>query len=140
MVTDFNALRERYSSLNDDELLNLAVSGGLTEEALQTLNQELRRRGIHDTTQYQQHLERFDRDQLAKKQKALVREEKSVRFQARIGYGVALFGVLLGLYRWFGQHDKTNGIAILIASAALSPIIWALTVLHRLIWRFLLRP
>ena len=57
MVTDFSALRDRYSSLSDDELQNLAVSGGITEEALQTLTQELRRRGIHDTTQYQQHLE-----------------------------------------------------------------------------------
>ena len=83
---------------------------------------------------------RFDRDLLANKQAALAREEKSVRFQARIGYGVALFGVLLGLYRWLGQHDKTNGIGILIASAVLPPIIWALILLHRLIWRLLLRP
>lgn len=140
MATDFSALRDRYSSLSDDELQNLAVSGGLTEEALQTLNQELRRRGIHDTAQYQQHLERFDRDQREKKQAALARREKAIHFQSRLGYCLAVLVALMGLYKWIVQHDETTGIGILIAAAVLFPTVWALALLRRLVWRLLLRP
>jgi len=40
------ALDEHYSALSDEELLKLAVGGGLTEQAEQVLGKELARRNL----------------------------------------------------------------------------------------------
>ena len=80
-----NALRERYLALSDDELRNIVITGGLTEEASELLWQELRRRGIEDVAEYKEYLQRVDQQQLEKKQQALQRRETSIRLHSRIG-------------------------------------------------------
>jgi len=88
MTEQTNSLRERYSALSDDELQNVAIDGGLTDEARDLLNQELHRRGIDDVREYQEYLRRVDRERLRKKQQALQRREKSIHLYSRIGYGI----------------------------------------------------
>jgi hypothetical protein len=134
-----NALRERYSALGDDELQNIAVTGGLTDEARELLEQELRRRGIQDVSEYKEHLRRVDQERLEKKQETLQRKEKSIRLYRRIGYSIALLGILTGLFVRYVQKDETNGVGIIIASAVLFPIVWGIAWMRRLVWRFLLR-
>ena len=97
MITDYNALREYYRALSDDELQNLVMTGGLTEEARELLNLELGRRGIQDVSEYREHLERYDADHREKRQRALERQEKRIRLERRLGYGLALIGMLVGL-------------------------------------------
>jgi hypothetical protein len=135
-----NALRERYSALGDDELQNIAVTGGLTDEARELLEQELRRRGIQDVSEYKEHLQRVDQERLEKKQETLQRKEKSIRLYRRIGYSIALLGILTGLFERYVQKDERNGVGIIIASAVLFPIVWGIVWMRRLAWRFLLRP
>ncbi len=140
MTDQIDSLRQRYSTLADDELQNIAVTGGLTDEARELLGQELRRRGIGDLTEYKEHLQRVDRAQLEKKQKTLHRKEKSIRLYSRTGYGISLFGIAAGLFVLYVQKDKTNGVGIIVASAILLPAVWAIALVRRLVWRLLLRP
>jgi len=137
---DNNALRERYLVLSDDELRNIVITGGLTEEASELLWQELRRRGIEDVAEYKEYLQRVDQQQLEKKQQALQRRETSIRLYSRIGYGVALAGMLTGLFVLYIQRDERNGVGMIIASAILLPLVWVIAFVRRLIWRLLLRP
>jgi len=135
-----NALRERYLVLSDDELRNIVITGGLTEEASELLWQELRRRGIEDVAEYKEYLQRVDQQQLEKKQQALQRRETSIRRYSRIGYGIALAGMLTGLFVLYIQRDERNGVGMIIASAILLPLVWVIAFVRRLIWRLLLRP
>ena len=139
-MMDHNALRERYLVLSDDELRNIVITGGLTEEASELLWQELRRRGIEDVAEYKEYLQRVDQQQLDKKQQALQRRETSIRLYSRIGYGIALAGMLTGLFVLYIQRDERNGVGIIIASAILLPLVWVTAFVRRLIWRLLLRP
>jgi hypothetical protein len=140
MTERTNSLRERYSALSDDELQNVAIDGGLTDEARDLLDQELHRRGIDDVGEYQEYLQRVDRERLGKKQQALQRREKSIHLYSRIGYGISLFGILAGLFALYVQKDERNGVGMIIASAILFPLVWVIAMLRRLVWRFLLRP
>ncbi len=140
MADQIDSLRQRYSALGDDELQNIAVTGGLTDQARELLEQELRPRGIDDLTEYKEHLQRVDQERLEKKQKTLQRKEKSIRLYSRAGYGISLFGMAAGLFVLYVQKDKTNGVGILIASVILLPAVWTIALVRRLIWRLLLRP
>jgi hypothetical protein len=140
MIDQNNALRERYLVLSDDELRNIVITGGLTEEASELLWQELRRRGIEDVAEYKEYLQRVDQQQLEKKQQALQRRETSIRLYSRIGYGIALAGMLTGLFVLYIQRDERNGVGIIIVSAILLPWVWVSAFVRRLIWRLLLRP
>jgi hypothetical protein len=140
MTEQTNSLRERYSALSNDELQNVAIEGGLTDEARELLKQELRRRGIDDVGEYEEYLQRADQERLGKRQQALQRREKSIRLYSRIGYGISLFGALAGLFTLYIQKDERNGVGMIIASAILSPLVWIIATLRRLVWRFLLRP
>jgi hypothetical protein len=140
MTEQTNSLRERYSALSNDELQNVAIEGGLTDEARELLKQELRRRGIDDVGEYEEYLQRADQERLGKRQQALQRREKSIRLYSRIGYGISLFGALAGLFALYIQKDERNGVGMIIASAILFPLVWIIATLRRLVWRFLLRP
>jgi hypothetical protein len=140
MMDQNNALRERYLVLSDDELRNIVITGGLTEEASELLWQELRRRGIEDVAEYKEYLQRVDQQQLEKKQQALQHRETSIRLYSRIGYGIALAGMLTGLFVLYIQRDERNGVGMIIASAILLPLVWVIAFVRRLIWRLLLRP
>jgi len=140
MAEEINSFRERYSVLSDDELQNLAITGGLTDQARELLEQELRRRGIEDVSEYREHLERFDREHLEKKRQALERKENYNRFYTRTGYGLASLGILAGLFVRYVQRDEINGTGIIITSVILFPLVWMIAQIRRLIWRFLLRP
>jgi hypothetical protein len=140
MMDQNTALRERYLVLSDDELRNIVITGGLTEEASELLWQELRRRGIEDVAVYKEYLQRVDQQQLEKKQQALQRRETSIRLYSRIGYGMALAGMLTGLFVLYIQRDERNGVGMIIASAILLPLVWVIAFVRRLIWRLLLRP
>jgi hypothetical protein len=140
MANDTNALREHYSTLSDDALQNIAIEGGLTDQARELLSQELGRRGIQDVSGYQEHLDRFDQDAREKKQRALERRERRILFEQRMGYSLALLVFVGGLYVRLVQHDQRNGVGIMIASAVLFPLVWIMARIRRLIWRVLLRP
>ena len=90
MLDQMDALRDRYSALSDDELRNLAVTGGLLDHARELLDQELRHRGITDSREYREHLERFDRERLERSQQALERKKKTIRRYVRTGYAISL--------------------------------------------------
>jgi hypothetical protein len=140
-VTDqIDALRSRYSTLSNDELQNVAVTGGLSDEARELLSLELHRRGIEDVGEYREHLRRTEQEQLRKKQKVLESSEKSIRLYGHIGYGVSFLGVLAGLFALYVQRDEKNGIGIIVASVILLPLVWIISQVRRLVWRFLLRP
>jgi hypothetical protein len=140
MADEINTLRERYSVLSDDELQNLAITGGLTDQARELLDQELRRRGIEDVSEYREHLQRVDRERVEKKQQALQRKENYIRLYSRIGYSISALGILAGLFVRYVQRDEINGIGIMIASVILFPLVWIIAQIRRLIWRLLLRP
>ncbi len=140
MTDQIDALRSRYSTLSNDELQNVAVTGGLSDEAGELLSLELHRRGIEDVREYREHLRRSEQEQLRKKQKVLESREKSIRLYGHIGYGVSFLGVLAGLFALYVQRDEKNGIGIIVASVILLPLVWIISQVRRLVWRFLLRP
>jgi len=78
MADQISSLRQRFTALSDDELQNIAITGGLTDQASELLEQELRRRGIDDVGEYKEHLQRVDQERLEKKQKALCNKKKSL--------------------------------------------------------------
>ena len=139
-MADIDSLRQRYLDLSDDELRHIAITGGLTDQARELLEQELRRRGINDVSEYREHLRRVDQELLEKRQQALQRKEKSIRFYSRIGYCLSLASILAGLFVLYVQRDERNGIGIIITGAILVPLVWAIALVRRLIWRVLLRP
>ena len=140
MTERTNSLTERYAALTDDELQNVAIEGGLTDDARELLDQELRRRGIADVGEYKQYLQRVDQEWLTEKHQALQRKEKSIRLYSRMGYGISIFGILAGLFALYIQKDEKNGVGMIIASAILLPLVWIIAWVRRLVWRFLLRP
>jgi len=140
-VTDqIDSLRSRYSTLSNDELQNVALTGGLSDEARELLSLELHRRGIEDVNEYREYLRRTEQDDLRRKQKALERREKSIRLYGYIGYSLSFLGVLAGLIALYVQRDEKNGIGIIVASVILLPLVWIISQVRRLVWRFLLRP
>lgn len=140
MPNDLDSLRERYSTLADDELQNLAIEGGLTEQARELLDQELRRRGIQDVSGYQEHLERFDQAVREKKQRALQRREARIRWDFRLGCAAALLIFFTGLYFRFLRHDQKTAVGVFVAAVALLVFVWIMAFVRRLIWRLLLKP
>lgn len=140
MTEWIHSLRERYSDLSDDELQSVAIDGGLTDDARELLDQELRRRGINDVTEYKDYLQRVDQERLREKQQALQRREKSIRLYGRMGYGISLFGIFAGLFALYIQKDERNGVGMIIASAIVFPLVWIIATVRRVVWRFLLRP
>ena len=140
MTERIHSLRERYSALSDDELQSVAIDGGLTDDARELLDQELRRRGINDVTEYKEYLQCMDQERLREKQQALQRREKSIRLYSRMGYGISLFGIFAGLFALYIQKDERNGVGMIIASAIVFPLVWIIATVRRLVWRFLLRP
>jgi hypothetical protein len=140
-VTDpIDALRSRYSTLSNDELQNVAVTGGLSDEVGELLRLELHRRRIEDVSEYREPLRRTEQDHFRKKQKVLESREKSIRLYGYIGYSVSFLGVLAGLFALYVQRDEKNGIGIIVASVILLPLVWIISQVRRLVWRFLLRP
>ena len=140
MVDKIDSIRQHYSALSDDELQNIAVTGGLTDSARELLEQELRRRGIEDVSDYRDHLQKVDQERLEKKQRTLARKEKSIRLYSRIGYGISFFAISAGLFALYVQRDEKNGVGMIIAGAILLPLVWAITLVRRLVWRLSLRP
>lgn len=140
MTERINSLTDRYTALTDDELQNVAIEGGLTDDARELLDQELRRRGIADVGEYKQYLQRVDQERLTEKHQALQRKEKSIRLYSRMGYAISIFGTLAGLFALYIQKDEKNGVGMIIASATLLPLVWIIAWVRRLVWRFLLRP
>ena len=140
MTDPIDALRSRYSTLSNDELQNVAVTGGLSDQARELLSLELHRRGIEDVREYREHLRRTEQELLRKKQKVLESREKSIRLYGHIGYSVSFLGVLAGLFALYVQRDEKNGIGIIVASLILLPLVWIISQVRRLVWRFLLRP
>jgi hypothetical protein len=140
MTERTNPLREHYSALSDDELQHVAIDGGLTDDARELLEQELGRRGIHDLGEYKEHLQRVDLERLTKKQQALERKERSIRLYIRLGYGLAVFILLVGLFVLYVQKNEKAGVGIIIAGVVLFPLVWINATVGRLVWRFLLRP
>jgi hypothetical protein len=139
-MAEINSLRQRYLDLSDDELQHIAITGGLTDQARELLEHELRRRGIEDVSEYREHLRRVDQERLKNKQQALQRKEKSIRLYSRMGYGLSLFAILAGLFVLHVQRDERNGVGIIITGFILLPLVWAIALVRRLIWRVLLRP
>jgi len=119
-MTDLvDSLRRRYSILSNDELQNVAVTGGLSDQARELLSLELQRRGMKDVNEYRGHLQRVEHDHLRKKQKALEGREKSIRLYGYIGYTVSCVGVLAGLFDLYVQRDERNGVGIIVVSVIL---------------------
>jgi hypothetical protein len=139
MTIDINELREHYAALTDDELRNLVITGGLTREAQELLDIEMRSRGIQDVSEYREHLANYDRQQHEEKQRRLARQEAKIRRQRRVGDWICVLGVSGGLFDWLLLGHKTNGIGILIASALMFPLFRVLTWARRLAFRFMLR-
>ena len=139
-MVEISSLRQRYLDLSDDELRHIAVTGGLTDQAWELLEQELRRRGIGDVSEYREHLRRVDQESLGKRQQALQRKEASIRLYSRVGCCLSLFAILAGLFVLYVQKDERNGVGIIITGFILLPLIWAIVLVRRLIWRVLLRP
>jgi hypothetical protein len=140
MTDQVDSLRRRYSVLSNDELQNIAVTGGLSDQAREVLSLELQRRGIEDVNEYREHLRSAEQDYVQKKQKALERREKSIRLYGYIGYSLSCVGVLAGLFVLYVQRDERNGIGIIVASVILLPLVWIISLVRRVVWRFLLRP
>ena len=140
MTDPIDSLRRRYSVLSNDELQNVAVTGGLSVEARELLNLELQRRGIEDVSEYREDQRRAEQDYLRKKQEALERREQSIRLYGYIGYSLACVGVLAGFFVRYVQRDERNGIGIILASVILIPLVWIISQVRRILWRLLLRP
>jgi ElaB/YqjD/DUF883 family membrane-anchored ribosome-binding protein len=140
MADEGISLRDRYSALSDDELQNLAVTGGLTDQARELLEQELRRRGIEDVSEYREYLERVDRERLERSRQRIEQKEKYIRLYSRIGYSITSLGILAGLFVRYVQKDEINGTGIIIACVIVFPLVWIIAQIRRVIWRFLLRP
>ena len=134
------SLAERYAALTNDELQNVAVQGGLTDDARELLDRELRRRGIADVEEYKEYLQRVDQERLSEKHQALQRKEKSIRLHSRMGYGISILGIFAGLFALYLQKDEKNGVGTIIASTILLPLAWIIAWVRRLVWRLLLRP
>jgi hypothetical protein len=66
--------------------------------------------------------------------------EKSIRLYGHIGYGVSFLGVWAGFFALYVRRDEKNGIGIIVASVILLPLVWIISQVRRLVWRFLLRP
>jgi hypothetical protein len=124
-MVEISSLRQRYLDLSDDELQHIAVTGGLTDQARELLEQELRRRGIGDVSEYREHLRRVDQESLEKRQQALQRKETSIRPYSRVGYVLSLFAILAGLFVLYVQKDERNGVGIIITGVILLPLVWA---------------
>ena len=125
MTERTSSLTERYVALTDEELQSIAIEGGLTDDARELLDQELRRRGIVDVGKYKQYLQGVDQKRLTAKRQALQRKEKSIRLYVRTGHGISIFGILTGLFalhserREHHQHDLAFvGLDYCLGSAA----------------------
>ncbi len=133
---------EHYSRLHDDELIHLALTHGLKEEAATALQAELRMRGISDLDShrlaYREEVEAADLDRDVK----LAARGKAIRFRTWVLCLMALFFCLLGVYlRAYPDPDKphewelifTLGVATFLFSILTSYLsrLWSERVLNR---------
>jgi hypothetical protein len=65
---------------------------------------------------------------------ALQRKEQSIRFYSRVGYGLSLRYWLVFLFYMFKKMIR-NGVGIIITGVILLPLVWAIALVRRLIWR-----
>jgi hypothetical protein len=133
---------EHYSRLHDDELIHLALTRELTEEATTALQAELRTRGISDLDShrhaYREEVEAAELDRDVK----LAARGKAVHFRTWALCLLALFFCLLGVYlRTYPDPDKphewelivTLGVATFLFSLLTSYLsrLWSKRVLYR---------
>ena len=91
-MNEYSRLRERYRSLSTDELLDINVSGGLTELAKPILDQELATRGASAPDYAAARVARaiIDAD----------RESNTKRFLVRVYLGIAVAVVMIVVGLW----------------------------------------
>jgi hypothetical protein len=104
------------------------------------LEGELKRRGIDDIAEYQNQVEQENVAHQVHQAERIAKKEQSICIYSRIGYGLCLMLFLLGAARYFIEGNEKDGIGIMITCAILIPGFWLLSLLKRLIWRFMLRP
>jgi hypothetical protein len=139
-VDERTALQKHYASLADDELRFIATTRELTALARSILEQELRRRGINDLTEYKQQLDGEEAARREALKQTLVKKEKANRLYARIGYTICLLMFLAGAARWYFEGNEKDGIGMMLAAGLVLPAVWGAFYIRRLIWRFTLRP
>ena len=112
--------REHYAGLNDDTLIELAITRDLVPEAKEALYSELRKRGVHDLAKYQK-LHEQDMEALEQDRQARIRRG-SIPGLVWIWslYILAALMVLSGLYSLIFDytHHSTNGSETVIGMGA----------------------
>jgi hypothetical protein len=91
--------RDHYSRLHDEALVELALRGGLTDEATADLLAELQSRGINDLSPYKAELERESRSEERHRQDQLAFRAKVVRWRTRAILAVGLASCAYGVFR-----------------------------------------
>ena len=91
--------RDHYSRLHDEALIDLALRGSLSEEAVADLWAELKNRGIKDLAPYQAELERESHSQEQYRQEQLARRRTLVRWRTRVMLAIGLAASAYGVFR-----------------------------------------
>jgi hypothetical protein len=139
-MNSLEEIRERYSSVPDDELRHIATTAELTADAHRLLQEELARRGIRDLNEYTEQMESEAAERILQKQKRLEAKYRRVRLYGIVGYVVCAVSGAIGIMKYFLLGDANNGIGIMVIAVLLVPFVWVSVRVRKAYWRFLLRP
>lgn len=98
--------RDHYARLHDEALIDLALRGGLDEEAIADLTAELQSRGINDLSPYKAELERESRSEEQYRQEHLALRSKLVRWRTRVLLAIGFAACAYGVFRLLVPNRK----------------------------------
>jgi hypothetical protein len=120
--------------------MHIAVTApDLVEDAQRALRDELRRRGIEDTSAYRAELETHAAAHVAYLEERRRSVKRAHRFRVRLAFAVLGVMFLVGAWRAFVGGDRTNGIGMMIACAIALPIAIVCSYVRMAFLRFALR-
>lgn len=132
-----NILKEHYASLTDDELRDIATTTELEPEARGVLEQELRRRDIHDLDQYQYQMQCGAAARLQQERDRLEARDKRLRLYGRVGYALCAVVAVIGAAQYLVGGDAKGGLATMAVAVVCVPVVWLNVWIRRMFVRMM---
>jgi len=90
---------QHYATLQEDHLIDLALTTDLTSEAREALHAELSKRGIHDLAPYRQLREAESFAEEQRRQTRIASRAKVRGWRTKIFYAIGVLSCAYGIYR-----------------------------------------
>ena len=101
--------QQHYNDLQDEELVQIALTRELVPEAQQALTEELSKRGINDLSKYKALMAQETEAEEDMRQKHIAHRSRTSGWFTKIAYAIGLVALLYGVFRAVFPSNTARG-------------------------------